>query len=76
MAEAPQPTLPAAAPPPQDPVAAPHSAHPTFPKLKFIEELKRRNVGRVAILYVIACYLRSMADDPRFKAFLRKLNLP
>jgi hypothetical protein len=67
MAEAPQPTLPAAAPPPQDPVAAPHSAHPTFPKLKFIEELKRRNVGRVAILYVIACYLEVWPMIPASK---------
>ena len=35
-----------------------HAHHRAFPvKLRFLEELKRRNLVRVAILYVIACYV-------------------
>jgi adenylate cyclase len=37
---------------------SPHGQHHGFPiKLRFFDELKRRNLVRVAILYVIACYV-------------------
>jgi len=48
---------------PSDEVAAPleHSSdrhHHAFPvKFRFLEELKRRNVLRVAILYLVACWV-------------------
>jgi adenylate cyclase len=31
--------------------------HQALPRMRFIEEIKRRNVGRVAILYLVSCWL-------------------
>lgn len=31
--------------------------HSSLPEFRFIEEIKRRNVGRVAILYLVVCWL-------------------
>jgi hypothetical protein len=58
-------------------------------RVSVIAELKRRNIFRVAALYVVAAwvllqvgdllfdrFLRMLAGDPRYKAFLRKLKLP
>src|SRR5215472_4326847 len=32
-------------------------AHPPFPQLRLFEQLKRRNVFRVAVLYLVVCWL-------------------
>src|ERR1700688_3362617 len=41
-----------------DAIAPAHGRHRGFPvKFRLLEELKRRNLVRVAILYVIACYV-------------------
>ena len=43
---------------PQHAGVPPHGGHPAFPiRLRFLDELKRRNVIRVAILYLIACWV-------------------
>jgi adenylate cyclase len=64
---------------PQDPPSAPergppghHSAHSHLPKFTFLEELKRRNVGRVAILYIILGYVVLEI----FGVFVHLLDLP
>ena len=50
-----------------------HRGHPHLPfDLGFIEKLKRRNVGRVAILYVMVCYV---ILEP-FEMFFHLLELP
>ena len=50
-----------------------HNHHHAFPiRVPFFEEFKRRNLGRVAILYVIACYL---ILEP-FELFFHLLELP
>jgi adenylate cyclase len=63
-----------AAPPPAPEHAVPgHShAHPHLPTFRFIEELKRRNVGRVAVLYIIVSYLVLEV----FGVFVHLLELP
>ena len=46
---------PGAVPPPTGGLTPPsHGVHIEF---NFLEQLKHRNVGRVAILYVVVCYL-------------------
>ena len=70
--EAPAPAnkQPEAEPPPAGRSTPPsHSRHI---ELKFLEQLKRRNVGRIAILYVIVCYL---ILEP-FGLFVHVLALP
>jgi TolB-like protein/Flp pilus assembly protein TadD len=64
---------------PEAPPSAPehgvpgHShAHPHLPTFRFIEELKRRNVGRVAVLYIIVSYLILEV----FGVFVHLLELP
>jgi adenylate cyclase len=56
-------------PPPAGGSAPPNHGHIEF---KFLEQLKRRNVGRVAILYVVVCYL---ILEP-FEMFFHLLVLP
>ena len=46
-----------------------HGVHIEF---KFLEQLKHRNVGRVAILYVVVCYLILES----FSVFIHVLGLP
>ena len=61
---------PGAVPPPVGGSTPPsHGVHIEF---KVLEQLKRRNVGRVAILYIVVCYL---ILEP-FSAFLHVLALP
>jgi TolB-like protein/Tfp pilus assembly protein PilF len=68
---------------PQDPQPAPppapvhgtpvhHHGHPALPQFKFLEELKRRNVGRVAILYIVVGYVALEV----FQVFLNLLQMP
>ncbi|MBL8200400.1 MAG: tetratricopeptide repeat protein [Chromatiales bacterium] len=49
--------LPAAPPSPEPTTPAPDPAHAILPKVRFFEELKRRNLGRVATLYAAVGYL-------------------
>jgi hypothetical protein len=58
----------------QEPAAAPTHRHGHLPHLPsgFLEKLKRRNVGRVAILYVVVCYV---ILEP-FEMFFHLLELP
>ena len=68
-----EPQLPSPAPPPSEQqVPAPHHAHAHLPSFKFLEELKRRNVGRVAILYLVIGYLILEV----FGVFVHLLELP
>jgi serine/threonine-protein kinase len=75
------------APTPADPTAHPtvpeqlaahhleaghHHGHGQLPRLKFIEEIKRRNVGRVAILYIIVSYVVLEV----FEMFYHLLEMP
>jgi len=68
---------------PQDPQSAPppapkhgtrvhHHGHLGLPQFKFLEELKRRNVGRVAILYIVVGYVALEV----FQVFLNLLQMP
>ena len=64
---------------PQDPPSAPERgspghqhAHSHLPTFTFLEELKRRNVGRVAILYIILGYVVLEV----FGVFVHLLDLP
>ena len=66
------PLPPAETPPPETPVPAVHHAHARLPTFKFVEELKRRNVGRVAILYLVIGYLILEV----FGVFVHLLELP
>ena len=34
-----------------------HHGHDQLPRMRFLEEIKRRNVGRVAILYIVVSYV-------------------
>jgi adenylate cyclase len=52
------------------PVQRPH--HPELPSFRFLEELKRRNVGRVAILYTVVSYVALQV----LELFLHLLELP
>ena len=54
------------------PTDAPAHAHLSLFQSRFLEQLKRRNVGRVAILYVVVCYL---ILEP-FEMFFHLLELP
>jgi TolB-like protein/Tfp pilus assembly protein PilF len=49
-----------------------HHTHPQLPRFNFIEEFKRRNVGRVAILYIVLSYLVLEI----FGVFVHLLELP
>ena len=49
-----------------------HHSHPKLPEFRFIEELKRRNVGRVAILYIAVGYVALEV----FGLFFHLLELP
>jgi adenylate cyclase len=49
-----------------------HSHHPELPPIRFLEELKRRNVGRVAILYIVVSYVALQV----FELFFHLLELP
>jgi len=49
-----------------------HSHHPELPSIRFLEELKRRNVGRVAILYIVVSYVALQV----FELFFHLLELP
>ena len=73
----------AGAGPPVDPAAHAEGMHPHLPtshggghgfpiKLPFIEQIKRRNVGRVAVLYVVMAYLVLEV----FEMFHHLLELP
>ena len=64
---------------PQNPSSAPEGGssghqhgHSHLPKFTFLEELKRRNVGRVAILYIILGYVVLET----FGVFVHLLDLP
>jgi len=64
---------------PQTPPSAPERGssghqhgHPHLPTFTFLEELKRRNVGRVAILYIILGYVVLEV----FGVFVHLLDLP
>jgi adenylate cyclase len=37
--------------------APPPARHHGMPRIRWIEEIKRRNVGRIAILYLVVCWL-------------------
>ena len=69
-----QPQKPTASPPPVPGHTAP--AHPRghleLPAPKFWQELKRRNVGRVAILYIVVSYVALQV----FELFFHLLDLP
>jgi adenylate cyclase len=54
------------------PTDAPAHAHLSLFQSRFLEKLKRRNVGRVAILYIVVCYL---ILEP-FEMFFHLLDLP
>jgi adenylate cyclase len=61
---------PGAVPPPAGGLTPPsHGVHIEF---NFLERLKHRNVGRVAILYIVVCYL---ILEP-FSVFIHVLGLP
>lgn len=49
-----------------------HHGHSRLPAFTFLEELKRRNVGRVAILYIILGYVVLEV----FGVFVHLLDLP
>jgi adenylate cyclase len=63
-----------ATPPPAPEHGAPvyHHGRPELPAFRFLEELKRRNVGRVAILYVVVGYVALEV----FEVFFHLLELP
>jgi adenylate cyclase len=54
------------------PTDAPAHAHLSLFQSRFLNKLKRRNVGRVAILYIVVCYL---ILEP-FEMFFHLLDLP
>jgi adenylate cyclase len=66
----------AASPPPAHTGHTGHSGHlqhPEFPlRLAFIDKLKKRNVGRVAVLYIITAYLVLEV----FELFFHLLEMP
>jgi len=43
--------------------------------MSFFQELRRRNVFRVAVAYIIVAYLQPLHDDPRWRPLLEKMNL-
>jgi TolB-like protein/Tfp pilus assembly protein PilF len=49
-----------------------HHGHARLPPLRFIEELKRRNVGRVAVLYIVVSYVVLEV----FEMFFHLLEMP
>jgi adenylate cyclase len=78
--EAPTPAPTPEAPPPTSPElvaahhldAGHHHGHAQLPQFRFIEELKRRNVGRVAILYIVVSYVVLEV----FEMFFHLLEMP
>ena len=66
----PQPTATPQAPDP--PPQVPGHGHHSLPSFRFLEEIKRRNVGRVAILYLVIGYLILEV----FGVFVHLLELP
>ncbi len=49
-----------------------HHGHAHLPRLRFVEEIKRRNVGRVAILYIVVSYVVLEV----FEMFFHLLEMP
>jgi adenylate cyclase len=49
-----------------------HHGHAQLPRIQFIEEIKRRNVGRVAILYIVVSYVVLEV----FEMFYHLLEMP
>ena len=49
-----------------------HHGHAQLPPFKFLDELKRRNVGRVAILYIVVSYVVLEV----FEMFFHLLEMP
>jgi TolB-like protein/regulator of sirC expression with transglutaminase-like and TPR domain len=49
-----------------------HHGHAQLPPLRFLEEIKRRNVGRVAILYIVVSYVVLEV----FEMFFHLLEMP
>ena len=80
MTDASQPQPPDTPPPPvpeeggstQAPTARAHGGHAALPPFRFLEELKRRNVGRVAILYIAVGYVVLEV----FELFFHLLEMP
>jgi adenylate cyclase len=70
--EQPKDTSATPSPVPEHGLPSHHHAHPHLPAFKFLEELKRRNVGRVAILYIILGYVVLEI----FGVFVHLLDLP
>jgi len=69
--EAPLPTAPAQITA-HDLHAGHHHGHAALPKFNFVEELNRRNVGRVAILYIVVSYVVLEV----FEVFFHLLEMP
>ena len=63
---------PAAAPSAEPDSPGHHAAHPALPRPKFLEKLKQRNVGRVALLYIGFAYLILEV----FELFYHLLEMP
>jgi TolB-like protein len=61
---------PGAVPPPAG--GSTPTSHGVHIEFKFLEQLKHRNIGRVAILYVVVCYLILES----FSVFIHVLGLP
>ena len=49
-----------------------HHGHAKLPRMRFLEEIKRRNVGRVAILYIVVSYVVLEV----FEMFFHLLEMP
>ena len=74
MPDEPPQDSPATPPPPAPEHGTPahHHGRPELPPIKFLEELKRRNVGRVAILYIVVGYVALEV----FEVFFHLLEMP
>ena len=68
--DAPPPATPP--PPPEHGALGHHHARPELPPFRIFEELKNRNVGRVAILYLVVGYVVLEV----FEMFFHLLELP
>src|SRR5579863_4729819 len=49
-----------------------HHGHTQLPRMRFLEEIKRRNVGRVAVLYIVVSYVVLEV----FELFFHLLEMP